>query len=90
MITLKCHFEFFNKRLEVKKKLRKMKNYFKHTIVLAVLSYLVSVDNGNWLFISLNFLVRVASKLHGEFNEAGKRKTSLANYSVKFNDFAEQ
>ena len=29
----------------------------------------------------------MASKLYGEFNEAGKPKTSLAKYSVEFNGF---
>ena len=32
----------------------------------------------------------MASKLYGDFNEAGKPKSSLAKYSIEFNDFAVQ
>ena len=33
---------------------------------------------------------RVKQNMFGEFNEAGKPKTSLAKYSIEFNDFAVQ
>ena len=42
--------------------------------------------NGEWIVRRVN-IVRDEQNMFGEFNDAGKSKTSLAKYSVKFDDF---
>ena len=42
--------------------------------------------NGEWIVRRVH-IVRDEQNMFGEFNDAGKSKTSLAKYSVKFDDF---